>query len=82
MMMRYDIDAICACEILEDRGNALSVFRLTRLSKDSAYKTIDFETTTLTASEYIWVCHRCSKSSGLCPKHVEPMSTRWRTTDI
>ena len=54
--MRYDIDAICACEILEDRGNALSVFRLTRVSKDSAYKTIDFETTTLTASKclYIW----------------------------
>ena len=54
--MRYDIDTIVHVKYTGGSRECTECvqFRLTRVSKDSAYKTIDFETTTLTATKCLF----------------------------
>ena len=46
----YGIKRICACEILEERSNQKTVFRIVRSSKERGFKNIDFEAPTAEAS--------------------------------
>ena len=40
--MSYEIDRICACEYLEEKGGRC-VVRIVRTSKDGGFKEMDFE---------------------------------------
>lgn len=42
---------ICACEVVEERSNQRTVFRIVRSSKDGSFKNIDFEAPTAEASK-------------------------------
>ena len=50
--MTYEIKMICACEIIDDRNPAKSVFRIVRQAKDGTYKNLDFEVPSVTASKF------------------------------
>lgn len=49
----YGIKRICACEVLEERSNQRTVFRIVRSSKDGGFKNIDFEAPTAEAKEIV-----------------------------
>lgn len=42
VQMSYEIDRICACEYLEEKGGRC-VVRIVRTSKDGGFKEMDFE---------------------------------------
>lgn len=48
----YSIKRICACEVLEERSNQRTVFRIVRSSKDGGFKNIDFEAPNSEASKF------------------------------
>lgn len=53
VQMSYEIDRICACEFLEERGGR-SVVRIVRTSKDGGFREMDFEVEDLRrASEFM-----------------------------
>ena len=49
----YEIEKICACEVIDDKNPQRTVFRVVRISKDSNYKNVDFEAQVSTASKCI-----------------------------
>lgn len=52
--MTYEVKKICACEIVDDKNPAKTLFRITRQAKDaSGYKTTDFEAPVAVASELL-----------------------------
>ena len=51
--MTYEVKKICACEIVDDKNPAKTLFRITRQAKDANYKSLDFECPLPVASTYV-----------------------------
>ena len=43
---------ICACEIIDDKNPAKTVFRIVHQAKDETYKNVDFEAPIAITSEW------------------------------
>ena len=66
VQMSYEIDRICACEHLEEKGGRF-VVRIVRTSKDGGFKEMDFEVEDLrTASGFFNSLCMLSMHMWLC----------------